>query len=123
MAKIDRAWVYRVRRRDPEFQAAYEAAQDQSADAIEDECRRRAIGGSDLLLIVLLKALRPHVYRDNWTGGQPIQHQHEQKITIDHLDRTAQILEVLHNARVLPIPNAMSELPFKPEANGKQPPK
>jgi hypothetical protein len=124
MAKIDRAWVYRVRRRDPEFQAAYEAAQDQSADSLEDECRRRAIAGSDLLLIFLLKALRPHVYRDNFTAGHPRaivhKHDHQHNVTLD-IDRTAQILEILHRAGALPIPNTMSQLP-PPEASGEYPP-
>lgn len=38
-------------------------AEEESIDALEDEARRRALDGSDLSLIFLLKHRRPAVYR------------------------------------------------------------
>ena len=64
------ATVYRWRKADPEFAAQWEIAQDEAADILEaiaiDRARRSPKdGGSDVLLIFLLKALRPHKYREN----------------------------------------------------------
>lgn len=63
-AKIDRITVYDWKRDDPEFLAAYEHAEEDAADALEEEARRRAIKGSDLLLIFMLKGAKPEKYRE-----------------------------------------------------------
>ncbi|HEY8668466.1 MAG TPA: hypothetical protein VIL86_17585, partial [Tepidisphaeraceae bacterium] len=60
-----RTCVYQHRDSDPAFAAAWEEALDTAADELEAECRRRAIEKSDVLLIFLLKALRPHKFLDN----------------------------------------------------------
>lgn len=73
--------VYNHRKSDPEFAAEWEEALEAGTEALEQEARRRAMGWeeerwtkdgshtvhkhSDLLLIFLLKARRPEVYRDN----------------------------------------------------------
>lgn len=68
------------------FSAAWDTAQGIAIDLVEGECRRRAVEGtlepvyhggrpvgairkySDLLLIFLLKAMKPEKYRDNYAG-------------------------------------------------------
>ena len=65
IADISRSSFYEWLKEDPEFKAAYEAAREEAVQVLEDEAIRRAtIGGSDTLLIFLLKAARPQKYRD-----------------------------------------------------------
>lgn len=82
LLNLDRRALYRLRKDDPEFAAAWDEAIEQSADALEVEARRRALDGwdepvfyqgietglvrkySDTLLIFLLKGARPEKYRD-----------------------------------------------------------
>jgi hypothetical protein len=65
IADIARTTFYEWIKDDPEFKAAYEAAREEAVQVLEDEAIRRAtIGGSDTLLIFLLKAARPQKYRD-----------------------------------------------------------
>ena len=69
-------------KRDPEYLAAFQDAKEMAAEMLEDEATRRAMGWdeeriaedgtpytmrkySDTLLIVRLKAAKPHDYRDN----------------------------------------------------------
>lgn len=81
-ADVDHGNVYRRLRSDPEFKAAFDEAREQATQRMEMEARRRAIEGttkpvyqggqlvghiqeySDTLLIFLLKAARPEVYRE-----------------------------------------------------------
>lgn len=93
VAGASRPTVYEHKKKDPAFSAAWDDAVDEGVDALELECRRRALHGvtkpifyqgmecgsvqeySDTLAIFLLKAHRPKVYRENvdvTTGGQPI---------------------------------------------------
>jgi hypothetical protein len=80
-AGIDRDTAYKRRRRDPRFAAAWAAAEQDAVDILEAEARRRALSVSDALLMFLLRAHRPGLYRDNarleLTGaaGGPIQTQ------------------------------------------------
>jgi len=84
MAGIDRGTHYDWLKADPGYKAAFEAVQDQEAQALEDEAVRRAYEGverpvyqmgrqvgtireySDALLIFLLKGLRPAKYRERY---------------------------------------------------------
>jgi hypothetical protein len=80
-AGISRTQAYRERQRNPHFAQAWDQAEEDATEALEAEVRRRALSVSDTLLIFLLKARRPAVYRDNarleLTGaaGGPIQSQ------------------------------------------------
>lgn len=69
--------VQRRRKSDPEFAARFDEAYELSTQALEREAFRRAADKSDLLLIFLLKARRPNVYRDNVT------HEHKGKLTLE----------------------------------------
>ena len=81
-AEVGRSSHYRWRS-DPEYREAFELAEEDAADVLEAEARRRAVEGvekpvgwykgepggsvreySDVLLIFLLKGLRPERYRD-----------------------------------------------------------
>lgn len=65
-AQIGKSTAYDRRKADPEFAAIWQDAMDDAADVLEAEARRRAVvGGSDTLLIFLLKGARPEKYRDN----------------------------------------------------------
>ena len=63
-AKISRMQLYRDRAADPEFAAAWQAAQQTGLDSLEDVANVRARRDSDTLLIFLLKAHRPEKYRE-----------------------------------------------------------
>lgn len=64
-AGIDRDTAYKRRRRDQHFAAAWAAAEQDAIDILEAEARRRALSVSDQLLMFLLRAHRPELYRDN----------------------------------------------------------
>ena len=58
-AGVSTVTAYAHKRADPVFAKQWEEAQERSADELEDEARRRAKAGSDVLLMFLLKGLRP----------------------------------------------------------------
>jgi hypothetical protein len=70
-AKISRVTVYQNRRDDPAFSQRWDHALEQSADALEAEARTRAFAGSDVLLIFLLKGLRPQRWRESRSSIAP----------------------------------------------------
>jgi transposase-like protein len=61
-AGLRRRTIYEWRDDDPAFADAWEQALEIGTHALEDEARRRAMGGSDVLLIFMLKSLRPEKY-------------------------------------------------------------
>jgi hypothetical protein len=66
-AGIGRRTWYNWLEEDKSFAALVQEARDDVADELEEEASKRAKAkdGSDILLIFLLKALRPHKYRQN----------------------------------------------------------
>jgi len=82
-AKISRVTVYAHRKSDEVFAKEWDDALDRAADTLEDEARRRAIEGteepvfhkgvkvgtirkkSDVLLMFLLKGIRPQRWRES----------------------------------------------------------
>jgi hypothetical protein len=54
---------------DDAFREEWEEAVEEGTDGLEDICMRRAKGGSDSLMMFLLKGRRPHKYRDNAQGS------------------------------------------------------
>lgn len=69
-AACSRNNVYKRRNSDPDFAAAMHEALEDAVEALELIARERASKSSDVLLIFLLKSLRPTVYRDN------VRHEH-----------------------------------------------
>lgn len=63
-AGIDRRTAYRNRDQYATFKREWKGALEDACDILEAEARKRATQGSDLLLIFLLKAHRPDVYRE-----------------------------------------------------------
>jgi hypothetical protein len=63
-ANIERSTAYRARERDEGFAKLWDDALDQACDLLEFEAKKRAMQGSDTLLIFLLKAHRPDKYRE-----------------------------------------------------------
>jgi hypothetical protein len=61
-AGVDRSTPYKLAQRDPSFQAAWEAAEQDAIDVLEATARKRALAGSDSLLQFLLRGLRPERY-------------------------------------------------------------
>jgi hypothetical protein len=66
-AGITRRCAYNHKASDLDFAAEWEDNLQQAADVLEEEATRRAMAGSDLLLIFLLKGLRPEKYRERVT--------------------------------------------------------
>jgi hypothetical protein len=60
-----RSTVYRERQRNEDFALAWAEAEEWVTEELEQEAKRRALEGSDTLLIFLLKAKRPLVYRES----------------------------------------------------------
>ena len=82
-AGVGRSSHYRWLEKDPEYRAAFDVAKEDATDVLEAEAHRRAVEGieepvgwykgvaggtvrrySDVLLIFLLKSLRPERYRE-----------------------------------------------------------
>jgi hypothetical protein len=62
-AGISRRAAYDLREKDPEFKTQWDEAIERALDKLEEEAFKRATSTSDVLLIFLLKARRPEVYR------------------------------------------------------------
>ena len=63
-AKVTRKTVYQWRKQDEEFAEAWDEALEAGIEQLEDAAYRRALDGSDTLVMFLLKAKRPKVYSD-----------------------------------------------------------
>ena len=64
-AGVTRDAPYKRAKVSPAFAAAWTRAREDAIDMLEAEARRRALSVSDTLLMFLLRAHRPAVYRDN----------------------------------------------------------
>ncbi len=62
---VGRSLVYAERDRNPDFKARWDAIEEWTTEELEQVAKRRARDGSDLLMIFLLKARRPAIYREN----------------------------------------------------------
>lgn len=84
-AGVSREFVYKALKRSSKFASQFEDAYEQGTDVLEDRAFQRAMEGSDAMLTFLLKARRPHVYRDN------VRVEHDLgKELLDALNRAAQ---------------------------------
>jgi hypothetical protein len=64
-AKVSLATHYRMLETSDSYRKQFEVAQQQVADRLEAECFRRALAGSDELLVFLLRAWLPERYREH----------------------------------------------------------
>ena len=60
-----RDWAYDQREKDPEFRKLWDIAIEAGTDELEEEATRRALSGSDRLLMFVLKGRRPKKFREN----------------------------------------------------------
>lgn len=82
-AGVDRSVVYRARQQDEQFAVALADALELSADKLEAEAVRRAKSGSDLLLIFLLRHIRPFKFNiEHYHKLGPIQMDEEQILIV-----------------------------------------
>lgn len=63
-ARIGRTTCYERRAEDPDFKARWEDARDVSVEELEEIAYKRARASSDTMLIFLLKARKPEIYKD-----------------------------------------------------------
>src|SRR5262245_17739538 len=87
-ANIGRQHAYYTKDRDPDFAKAWEEAEQQGVDMLEDELRRRGLKTSDACLIFALKAHRPEKYADRVIHGG-MGPQGEIKIRVSYEDQNA----------------------------------
>jgi hypothetical protein len=123
-AKVSRSWAYAQRDEDSEFAAAWDEALEMGVDEANGELHRRAVKGvlepvyykgkevghirrySDTLLMFLLKAHRPEIYRETvrseLTGkdGGPVQTEQTTKHDLSKLsvDELLQLREIVTKA-------------------------
>lgn len=87
-AGIDRKTAYKAREASEEFRLAWDEALEDAIDALEAYARDRAKKNSDTLLIFLLKAHRPAVYREtSRTLNITITAEELAKLSDDDLDK------------------------------------
>ena len=89
-AKVDRSNMYHYKKTDEKFAQRWDEALDRGADALEAEARRRAMDatttGSHVLLMFLLKGLRPQKWRESRSTMPPAE---LDKMIKKELDRIA----------------------------------
>ena len=64
-AGISRVRAYECRKLYPAFNRQWDEALDMAADVLEDEASKRAFNGSDVLLMFMLKGIRPQKWRES----------------------------------------------------------
>lgn len=86
-AGVSKATVYRHRAEDEDFAARWAEVEEWSTEELEQVAYKRARDGDTTLVIFLLKARRPEVYRESQyvEHGGTVTHSHEQGIN-DALD-------------------------------------
>lgn len=99
---------YKWKREDPNFASKIEEYRDVVGDDLEEEAVRRAKGGSDLLLIFLLKGHKPEKYRERGTT---------------HINVTSPVLEsVFQRAAAVPLgPAIIDGVSHRPALEAQQP--
>ena len=90
-AEIDRSTHYEWLHADPDYAAAVDQALEDAIDVLEAVARKRAIVGSDVLLIFLLKGARPERYRERY------QVEHAGKVAVE---KRGDALEILRDPAV-----------------------
>ncbi len=82
-AKVSLAAHYRKLQADAAYRKAFEAAREQVVDLLEAEAFRRALAGSDELLLFLLRAWSPAEY------GEHVIHEHTGSINLSDIATSA----------------------------------
>ncbi len=64
-AGVHRTAAYKHRQTDKAFSEKWDESVEHASDVLEDEARKRAFAGSDVLLMFLLKGIRPQRWRES----------------------------------------------------------
>jgi len=64
-AGVHRTAAYKHLQTDKAFSEKWDESVEHASDVLEDEARKRAFAGSDLLLMFLLKGIRPQRWRES----------------------------------------------------------
>lgn len=75
VAGVSRAFVYKHRKRDEGFAERWKHAVEEQTEILEQIAVKRAAESSDTLMIFLLKARKPDIYREN------VHHEHQHAVT------------------------------------------
>ncbi|MDR3639516.1 MAG: hypothetical protein P4L84_37290 [Isosphaeraceae bacterium] len=90
-AHVDPSTAYRHRRKFSNFRQRWADLEEESVDRLEAEARRRALSADDrashTLLMFLLKAHRPHPYRDKSRALPPPEEEAKPPLPADLLAR------------------------------------
>jgi hypothetical protein len=95
---VDRSTHYDWLQRDPEYPAVFDQVRNVAIEYLEAVAHHRATRSenpSDLLLIFLLKAARPEVYRDNLT----YKHRHEHAHVHASINEPKALIELMNGYR------------------------
>jgi hypothetical protein len=133
-AGFSRQYAYERRKVDAEFGQAWVDVLEAGTEQLEREAGRRAMMGSDLLMIFLLKSRRPEVYRDRYevthtaqqlTGGDlaAIRAAGGRPELSGHLDALAEALAAEHRAprRIEPEPSDVDAQELEPADSASTP--
>lgn len=97
---IGRRTAYDERQRNEEFAVAWADVLEESTEDLEQVAVRRAKDGSDTLMIFLLKARRPEVYRERYEVKQLPQMTGPVELPSDR-ERALEVAKILHEAGAL----------------------
>ena len=103
-AGIGRRTAYDERQRDEQFALAWADVLEEATEELEQVAVRRAREGSDTLLIFLLKARRPDVYRDNVKVAHSVGAQHEVVQMPSDRERALEVARILWEAGAIDLP-------------------
>ena len=114
-AGINRTTAYNAKEANAKFAARWDVAIEDAIDRLEFEAVRRAREGSDVLLIFMLKAARPNIYRDR------VDVQHAGQVSFSAVVQHAATLlrEKGETAKVLELPKDLS-VPMLGATNGAE---
>lgn len=100
-AGISRGRAYAWRDEDPEFAAKWEEALEAGTDRLVEEAEKRALGGSDTLLMFLIKGRRPEyaTERRMTTHQGEVKHKHEVELSPELKELVQDAIEQAHGTR------------------------
>jgi hypothetical protein len=99
---VTRNALYLWRSDDPAFARDWDAALALGADRLEDEAKRRAMAGSDYLMVFLLRALKPQTYRDRATVAVSAGQDPNRTLSISELKQRLEALRAQQDAKLTP---------------------
>lgn len=88
-AGVSRVWAYKERQKNPEFAAKWDDAKIAAIERLEGVAFKRAQESSDLLVIFLLKAHKPDVYRERFESTTMAVNIDWNQLTDEQLQRIA----------------------------------